>query len=843
MKISIDARQFDFSQGETILQIAKRNGIEIPSLCFDERFAPYTSCFICIVMDKKTGRFIPSCSVKASDGMDVITTSDEIKKYRKMALELLLSEHDADCFSPCKTACPAGIDVRDYILFSRSGQELEGFLTVRKKNPLVSVIGRVCPAFCENDCSRIHIDETVGIRLLKRYLGDSVYGKHYSELLKIEKGLIDKKLAKPKSIAVIGGGPAGLSAAYYLTLAGNKVTIYEKQPKLGGMLRYAIPTYRLPVDVLDQEISSIIDLGVIVKTGVNVNKDVLQKLSNENNVVLLTIGTWKETPLGLSESSYANVMPAVSFLRKVVEKKISSVGKKVIVIGGGNSAIDAARVSKRLGAEVNLIYRRTRKEMPALSAEIDDALNEGVKLYELMSPCELSPSNIDAVAGSIKFMKMELSNELDSSGRRKIKGTDIFETFAFDTLVYAIGQKPEPELLEAIKSMGLKNVQIAGDVRLGASTVIEAVADGRKTAEKIIGEIVETVKDELSFYSLRERGVLVSSKNKKIKQEKVKHLAPLQRAKIFSEIESGYPISIAIDEAKRCINCGCTAVEDCDLRKYSIEHDADPKKFKHLMDTGKRAVTGAEHVFSDESLKYMFHETAKCIKCGKCIKVCDDVVGSHALSFIGRGLNVVLSSNTDNNMSNSTCIMCGMCIDSCPTGSLSESVAESKWTQIVEKVEECKGCVLKCKLNYGYSDGKIFRARSYDTPICPVGRWGWENNYEDVSTYYRGIVKTATKTGLPKDNIKDGNYLNECDHILSLNYDPSADNPRAYYEFTRLSQKGIKISMVKSASDIPDLKKYSKLLIILNYFNYDPNLLKKVLGGCPNGKILPIYYK
>ncbi|MEI6080173.1 MAG: FAD-dependent oxidoreductase [bacterium] len=839
MKINIDGKQFDFSQGETILQVAKRNGVEIPSLCFDERFAPYTSCFICIVMDKKSGRFVPSCSVKASEGMDIITTNDEIKKYRKMALELLLSEHDADCFSPCKTACPAGIDVRDYILFSRSGQELEGFLTVRKKNPLVSIIGRVCPAFCENDCSRIHIDETVGIRLLKRYLGDSVYGKHYSELLKIEKGMIDRKLAKPKNIAVIGGGPAGLSAAYYLTLAGHKVTIHEQQPKLGGMLRYAIPTYRLPVDVLDQEISSIIDLGVSVKTGVNVNKELLQELSKENDIVLLTIGTWKETALGLNEAPYANVIPAVSFLRKVVEKKISSVGKKVIVIGGGNSAIDAARVSKRLGAEVSLVYRRTRKEMPALSAEIDDALNEGIKLFELMSPCELTPSSTAAVAGSIKFMKMELSNELDSSGRRKIKGTDSFETFDLDTLVYAIGQKPEPELLEAIKSMDLKNVQIAGDARLGASTVIEAVADARKTAEKIIG----MEKDELSFYSLRENGVLVRSKNKKIKEIKVKHLAPLLRAKAFSEVEAGYTKTTAVDEAKRCINCGCTAVEDCDLRKYSVEHEADPNKFKHLMDKGKRALTGAEHVFSDESLKYMFHETAKCIKCGKCIKVCDDVVGAHALSFIGRGLNVVLSSNTDNNMSDSTCIMCGMCIDSCPTGSLSESVEESKWTQIVEKVEECKGCVLKCKLNYGYSDGKIFRARSYDTPICPIGRWGWKNNYEDVSTYYRGIVKTTTKTGLPKANVEDGNYLNESDHVLSLNYEPSADNPRAYYEFTRLSQKGSKITTISSASNIPDLKKYSRPLLVLNYFNYDPGLLKDILKKYPEIKILPVYYR
>jgi formate dehydrogenase major subunit len=839
MKITIDNRQVEFTHGETILELAKRNGIEIPSLCFDERFKPYTSCFICMVKDKSTGKLIPSCSVKAEDGMNIITSDDEIKKYRKMALELLLSEHDADCFSPCKTSCPAGIDVRDYILFSRTGEELNGFVTVRKKNPLVAVVGRVCPAFCEADCSRNNIDETVNIRLLKRYLGDSVYEKFYDQLLKIEKQKVTAA-AKGTKVAIVGSGPAGLSASYYLTLAGHKVSLYESQPKLGGMLRYAIPTYRLPAEVLDREIDSITKLGVDVVTGHVIDKNSLQKLSRDNDAVLLSIGTWKETPLGLNETQYANVIPAVSFLKNVVDKNIKSVGQKVVVIGGGNSAIDAARVSLRLGAaNVNLVYRRSRKEMPAHDIEIEDALNEGVKLFELMSPSEIISSDVNGMARSMRFRKMALCDELDSSGRCKIKDTDAFELFDADTIIYAIGQKTEPELVEAIKSLDLKNVYLCGDAKNGASTVIEAVADGRKAAERIMNSVA----DEMTFYSLREKGILPCSQNEKIEREKVKYTAPLERIKNFREVESGYMKNTAVKESKRCINCGCAAIEDCELREHSINYGADANRFKHVLDNGKRLTTGAGHVFCDGSLNYMVHEPSKCIKCGKCINVCTDVVGANALSFIGRGLDVVLSSNTENNISKSTCVLCGMCIDSCPTGSLSESVQDAKWTQITEKVEDCKGCVLKCKLKYGYSDNKIFRARADDTPICAVGRWGWPFNYETPSKYYKGTIKTSSDIKLNKDQIAEGEYLNKCYYVLSLGYDPAGDNPRMLYEFNRLKAKGVEVKIINSASEIPDLSKYSRPIAVLNYFNCDSTLVKDFMKRYPDVKLLPVYYR
>ena len=350
MDLRIDNKTFEFSAGETILSVASRNGISIPSLCYDQRFPHYTSCFICVVKDATSGRFLPSCSIKAVEGMNIVTADEEVLKYRKLALELLLSEHDADCFSPCKTACPAGIDVRDYILYSRTGEELNGFLKIREKNPLVASVGRVCPAFCEQDCSRNNIDETLNIRLLKRYLGDVVYDEMGKELFEKEK-LNVKKATDPKGIAIIGGGPAGLSAAYYLVLNGHSVTIYDENPKLGGMLRYAIPPYRLPREVLDKEIDSIIRLGINVKLNEKVTLAKIEELKQSYDHVIAATGAWKESSLGIGEEKIDNVMPAVRFLKDVWDQKVMTVGQRVIIIGGGNSAIDAARTSLRLGAK------------------------------------------------------------------------------------------------------------------------------------------------------------------------------------------------------------------------------------------------------------------------------------------------------------------------------------------------------------------------------------------------------------------------------------------------------------------------------------------------------------
>jgi formate dehydrogenase major subunit len=798
LKLSIDNRVFDFNSGETILGVALRNGIKIPTLCFDQRFPHSTSCFVCIVKDENSGKLIPSCSVKAADGMKITTSNEEILKYRKLALELLLSEHDADCFSPCKTACPAGIDIRDYLLYSRTGQELEGFLKIRDKNPLVASVGRVCPAFCEEDCSRNNIDETLNIRLLKRYLGDVVYAEKYDELLKKEKALISRVTIK-KNIAIIGGGPSGLSAAYYLVMTGHNVAIYDENKELGGMLRYSIPPYRLPREILDKEIDSIVRLGVKVKTDTKIDANTVEELKKKYDHVISASGTWKESTLGMGEEKVANVMPALRFLKDVWTDKIKTLGKNVVVIGGGNSAIDAARTALRLGAkDVKIVYRRTRTQMPATKVEIEDAINEGVKLFELYSPASI-------VDGKITFNVMELSPELDASGRNKIKDTGKTSQMDFDFLTYAVGQKPnmDAKLFE----------KTCGDANLGASTVIEAVADGRKAAF----ELMDNEDSELIFYSSRKKNVLPYNVYKKILAQKPKHLDVKKRIKDFAEVEIGYKTKIAVTESNRCINCGCAAIDDCELRKNSIEYAADPLRFKQKDDTG------VSTTYQDLSTDFFIHEPGKCIKCGRCINVCDHIAGSSALSFIGRGLNVSVSSNTNNNIKDSTCMLCGMCIDSCPTGALVEKNDDAVWHYEKDKVTECDWCILKCKLDA--------RRRSVDTPICSVGRW---------NGYYSKQITNKNDIKIDPKKLAAPTKLTDFDCVVSVDYDPKGDNPRVLYEFNKMRAAGIPVH-VCSAQDAEELlDKNNNTLLVVNYFTLNSKDLKLVERA---KKVLPVYYR
>lgn len=840
MNIDIDGKKFNFNQGESILQVAEKNGIYIPKLCYDDRFKPYTSCFLCIVRDKNRNKIIPSCSSKAIDGMIIITEDEEIIKLRKMALELLLSEHDADCFSPCKTKCPANLDVRDYIMYARTSNNFEGFLSIRRRNPFIATTGRVCPAFCEEVCTRVDIDEKVDIRLLKRYLADNVYKEHDKELFEHETNQIRKGKTKVK-IAIVGGGPAGLSSAYYFRLAGYKVKIYDKNKELGGMLRYSIPSYRLPVSDLNQEIESIMRLGVEAENNITVDKSLLKKLSLENDAVILSCGTWKESGLSLDEIKYQNIIPAISFLRSVVLDKSKDVGKNIIIVGGGNSAIDAARVSIRKGAKVKLLYRRTRTQMPAQKIEIKEALEEGMELFELMSPVEIIPSNKEGLAKAVKFEIMKLSLELDESGRNKIIKTNNYETYEFDNLIYATGQKVDKNFIDAISEFDLKNVHLCGDALNGQSSVIQAVASGRKVAYSLIESIDKNNEylphDEMEFYSQRESGRLFRNNFRKQIKPGVKYLDPEIRNKNFDELEFGHSVKTAGVESHRCVNCGCKSTDDCDLRAYSIEYSADPQKYKD------NKATGLKITYLDDSCLNFEHEPSKCIKCGKCILVCDEIVGAKALSFIGRGGNVFLSSNTKNKISESTCIECGMCIDSCPTGSLVEKLDKDiKWSGIYEKIDSCDACVANCELKIGYIDGQKIRVRSNTDPICSVARWAFKYDYKDYEKYYKGKVK-ENKAEIDESRIVDLKFLKNSDYVLSLSYDPISDNPSIYNAFKVLSSKGVEIKNINSALDIPDLKSYLRPIIIFNYFNHDVEMVNLVLKKLEKVKILPVYYR
>ena len=410
-KYFIDGVEVEANADDTILSSAKRAGIEIPTLCFSEDTAIYGACGVCVVEAEGVPKLLRACSAKPQEGYKVHTDSERVVRARRTALELLLSDHTGDCRGPCKLNCPAKTDCQKYVNEIKDGKYFEAVSTVYDAFPLPASIGRVCPHPCEDACRRKLVEEPISIAFLKAFAADKVLesGNTYKIPVAGDSG---------KRVAVIGGGPAGLTAAVKLREYGHAVTIFDQQPKMGGMLRYGIPQYRLPKEVLDAEIAIIAESGVEMKNGVKLGRDIdFDTLTKTYDAVLIAIGAWTSVPMGVKGEELEGVEGGIYFLEKLGLGEKPVIGERVAVCGGGNTAMDACRTAVRLGAkEVYVIYRRTRNEMPAADIEIEEAEEEGVIFKFLTNPLEIYGEN-GHVTG-IKLQKMELG-EPDESGRRR----------------------------------------------------------------------------------------------------------------------------------------------------------------------------------------------------------------------------------------------------------------------------------------------------------------------------------------------------------------------------------------------------------------------------------------
>ncbi|MCC8022344.1 MAG: FAD-dependent oxidoreductase, partial [Clostridiales bacterium] len=404
MNLTINGISVEAKAGETILQAARRAGVEIPTLCHDERVKTYGACGLCVVEAAGMPKLLRACSTAAADGMEITTDSERIRASRKTALEFLLSDHTGDCRPPCALACPAGTDCQGYVGLIANGEFKQALKVAKDVNPFPASIGRVCPHPCETACRRKHVEEPISIAWLKRFVADKDIG---------EEPYVPQQ-AKPtgKKVAVVGGGPGGLSSAYFLAVQGHQVTVYDAMPEMGGMLRYGIPAYRLPKDVVDREIDIVARLGVKLVNNRRLGQDfTLEELRRDNDAVVIATGAWVSRGMRVPGEELDCVVGGIDFLRTVALGKPMDLGKKVVVVGGGNTAMDACRTAVRLGAEeVSIIYRRTRAEMPADDVEIREAEEEGVVFRYLTNPLEFRE-------GSVLLQKMELG-EMDTSGRR-----------------------------------------------------------------------------------------------------------------------------------------------------------------------------------------------------------------------------------------------------------------------------------------------------------------------------------------------------------------------------------------------------------------------------------------
>lgn len=521
--------------------------------------------------------------------------------------------------APCRLACPAGLNVQGYVQMAGQGKYKEALQIIMEELPLPGVLGRICPHGCEDACRRCEVDQPVAIRSLKRLAADKFDPR------KVEIKILPRRKEK---VAIIGSGPAGLSAAYHLARKGVLSTIFEALPKAGGMLRVGIPEHRLPRDVLDNEIEVITNLGVEIKTNTPIGSDLTidDLFAQGYKSVYVAIGAHKGFELGVPGEKAAGVRQGVDFLREVNLTGKAGVGKKVAIIGGGNVAIDVARCAVRLGAEkVNIIYRRTRGEMPAWEEEIHAAETEGAEITYLSAPQEILTANGKVIG--IRCIRMELG-EPDSSGRRRpvpVPGSEYdIET---DQIIPAIGQKPDLTAMENVTginftrwgtvetdavtySTGREGVFAGGDVQTGPWVAIGAIAAGREAAESILryldgkdmAEGRESVTNENPVYRPIPEGEIKKAR------ASMPELPAKERKGNFREVELGFNEEDGKTEAGRCLNCGyCCECFQCVDACLANAVDHTQKVVEKEIEVGSVILCPGSEIFDPAILDQFYH--------------------------------------------------------------------------------------------------------------------------------------------------------------------------------------------------------------------------------------------
>lgn len=467
--------------------------------------------------------------------------------------------------SPCIAGCTAGEDIQGYIALAKQRRYEEAVRLIWQRNPFPAICGRVCYHPCMSNCARKDYDEALFIPAIERFLGDFA----------IEKGLREHASGaqQPHKIAVVGGGPSGLTCACFLAKKGYRVTIFEKRNKLGGVLRYGIPAYRLPKDVLDAELERVLDLGIDVRTNTSIGSDLSIEELSEYAAYFLGLGLQRSRTLDIKGEDAEGVMPGLEYLAAVNEGTEIPIGRRVVVIGGGNTAMDVARSALRMGSDVTVLYRRTESEMPAIRDEVKEAKEEGVEFRFLAAPVEIVKQR--GRLREIRCQEMELG-EPDDSGRRKPvpKPGALFNVKA-DTMLIAAGELPETKMFEPLVDVqyGLiitddfgrtSNTRFyaGGDIVTGAATVVDAVARGRAAADLIDAELTGDEfkpgeqKKVISIADLNTAYFLHHT------QAKMPRIDNARRS--FDEVNTGLGEAKLREELDRCFSCGvCNSCDNC----------------------------------------------------------------------------------------------------------------------------------------------------------------------------------------------------------------------------------------------------------------------------------------
>ena len=639
------------------MEAAQWLGIRIPTMCHVPGIEPGTGCFLCAVQIEGRRTLSPACGMPVAEGMVVATGSEDVRAARKMALELLLSDHAGECVAPCATQCPAGLDIPGFVHGIATGDTRRAMEVIAERLALPGSLGRICPRLCERQCRRSDLDQGLAIGALHRYVADLA---HYTP---------PRAPSTGKRVAIVGAGPAGLAAAYYLARNGHDCTLLDAHALPGGMLRYGIPANRLPKDALDAEIDAIRRLGARFRMGERWGEDfTLAGLRQRHDAVFVAIGAQRAQ--GLRCDGEEQALAGIEFLERVASGNPVPLGDEVAVVGGGNTAMDCARSAIRLGARnVRVLYRRGRQEMPCLMEEVEAAEAEGVQIELLVAPVRLERNVLTC-------RRMTLG-EPDASGRRRpveLDGSDF--TMECSTVIAAIGQSVERSLAEQegleVTAWGiaadertfetnLPGVFAGGDAVLGADLAVRAVAAGRMAAAAIhqfLSDEAVTGEPAMAGIAMRpiddaERAAIFRGIERRMRS--------------FDKVESRLSDEDAVREARRCLTCGCRKADCCLVRSLATEYGVDVYRF-----------AGARRRFSqDLSHPEVIYEPGKCICCDACVRIAAAADEEPGLAMIGRGFDVAVAVPFGQPLSIGLRKVARECAAACPTGALALRTARS----------------------------------------------------------------------------------------------------------------------------------------------------------------------
>ncbi len=751
--LTIDENEIIAEEGLTILEVAKRSEISIPTLCYIAGTRSENPCEICVVQiadyeshglksTLSSEGLFRACITLAKDGMHILTNSNDVIAHRQGRLAILSETHFGDCKAPCNLTCPGQINVQGYIAHVAKGEYEEALRTVMDRNPMPFSVGRVCPRFCETRCRRILVDEPVSINHLKRFVAD------WAMTNGIE---LDFPKDKPtgKKIAVIGGGPAGLSAAFYLTGKGHEVTIFEAEPKLGGALRYGFPEYKIPKEIVDYEINTILKMGINIRLSQRWGKDfnLLSLRDMGYDATFIAIGAGVDHPMNVPCDDKQHVYTATKFLHLINEGKELKVGRSAAVIGGNNIAMEVARSLRRLGVQqVTVIYPRARIEMPANQRNIREAEREGVQFLLMASPVGICGVSENDSRLKLDLIRMKLG-EPDKRGKRApIPIPDSTNAINVDTVISSLGQMAVDEKMVggeleealAISPSGMfvanprtsltsvDGVFAGGDASAGSKSVIQAVVSARRAADNIHAYVMDVQKGpaESRFNFTRGRSfddvALKNFDGVNVKlREKMPERPPEVTIQDFDEVKLGFTEKMARKEAERCLSCGCTAFERCDLKRLDIDFNVNINK------TGM----GTIPIYPvDEDHRAIRVDRNKCIYCGRCVRSCEyDALELKAQSFDTKGRPLGLEI-----LFNEKCVSCGKCVDNCSTGALNKkNRIVPVQTEVVNEIRTtCPYCGTGCQVDLKVKGKTILEASADPEAVpnfgdlCVKGRFG-----------------------------------------------------------------------------------------------------------------------